>query len=70
MSRGRYDHFHALVILEDGREDEIEGGWTGYPHDWDDKSREQKTEWYRAVAESWQGEGLKVQEVKSFRLAG
>lgn len=34
----RYDHFHAEVELSNGRELEVEGGWTGngWPAGWDD----------------------------------
>jgi hypothetical protein len=51
--RARYDHFHMKFKLPDGSEDEIEGGFTGYPNDWEQLTQEQKNAWRVATAIDW-----------------
>ena len=49
----RYDHFHASYKEDDDILGEIEGGWTGYPDNWNDLSQDDKDLWWGEKCISW-----------------
>lgn len=62
------DHFHCTYALPSGELEEIEGGFTGLPENWDELSLGEKKEWTRDQAIAW---GMPDDaEVKNFYLAG
>ena len=62
------DHFHATYITPDGQEGEIEGGWTGYPTDYDEYDLEMQHSWIKALCINW---GMPASsKVTRFWLAG
>lgn len=65
-----YDHFHAIVTLSNGYEEEIEGGWTGYPRGWHLWEHTMQNKWLKDLCEQWNSTGHTIVAVKSFRLAG
>ncbi len=65
-----YDHFHAMVELSDGTKEEVEGGWTGYPKDFEAMDQEQRRGVLLGIAKSWSRDPEKVTALKSFHLAG
>ena len=64
----KYDHFHVFYEDKCGDTQEIEGGWVGFPEQWDSYTPEEKREHIRHLAESWgMPSGSKI---ISFYLAG
>ena len=64
----QYDHFHATVVMVNTEVVEIEGGWVGYPKEWDTMHDGQRSDWLKRFCGLWaQGP---VAHVKSFSLAG
>jgi len=63
----KYDHFHC-VFEHNGEEDEIEGGWTGYPKGWEKMTRTEQTRWLDELCFNW---GVpRSAKIKTIRLAG
>jgi hypothetical protein len=48
----RYDHFHATWRKGDDT-GEIEGGWTGYPEDWEIMDKGQQESWHERLCLNW-----------------
>lgn len=48
-----YDHFHIEYVNREGETDELEGGWTGFPNDWDEMSKDQRGDWLTGLAQDW-----------------
>lgn len=69
MARARYDHFHLFYVLPGSDErHEIEGGWTCFPDDWEQRSESEQWQWWHQLGVSWgmPTEGI----VKKVNLAG
>lgn len=49
---GKYDHFHATYEYE-GKQGEIEGGWTGYPDNWNNMSAKDQADWLDQLCINW-----------------
>ena len=48
-----YDHFHGIYVDAAGAEHEIEGGFAGFPKDWNRRSPLAQIEWWRARCIDW-----------------
>jgi hypothetical protein len=69
----KYDHFHAEIFLSNGTIEEVEGGWTGYPNEWDDMDFiRQEFVLIHIVAGWWidRSDGVSIVKLGRFRLAG
>jgi hypothetical protein len=47
-----HDHFHC-VFEHEGETREIEGGFTGYPQDWEERSEEARRAWWDETLKAW-----------------
>ena len=64
----KYDHFHCVYERDNGEEDEIEGGWTGYPEGWETMTRTEQDRWLNELCFNW---GMpRSAKIVSIRLAG
>jgi len=63
----KYDHFHC-VFEKDGVEEEIEGGFSRFPNEYDNFTKEQVRKYLHNLATSW---GMPEDAtIKHFWLAG
>ncbi len=50
----KYDHFHAEYRMKGSEEiNEIEGGFTSYPDNWEELNNEQQWDWRINLAQAW-----------------
>lgn len=50
---GKSDHFHIEYTTSDGIKGEVEGGWTGYPKNWEKWTVEERNAWIHSLAVDW-----------------